>query len=118
MRYEADVQATHATPFTLNGVWFNRLRCDNPQYASMRDVPKHESQLAKQKLMQLATSFVGRQLTLQRQNNRIVTHTAHGNLFGYVKRGQERLIDSAEKLTITHVRATKDGNINALVMPV
>ena len=107
----------NAVPLSLSGTWFNLLRVQQPQLQQMGDVSKRESIAAKRRLMQIAPKFVDQVLSLEMRDKRLVARTARGNLFGYVKKGQERFVSSAKTLQFTHIRATKDGNINAVVVP-
>ncbi len=106
-----------AIPLALSGTWFNLLRVQKPHLQQMRDASKQESMTAKRRLMQIAPKFVDQVLSLEIRDTRLVAWTARGNLFGYVKQGQESLIGRAKALQITHICATKDGNINAIVIP-
>ncbi|MGB1251417.1 MAG: Rho termination factor N-terminal domain-containing protein [Candidatus Promineifilaceae bacterium] len=106
-----------AVPLSLSGTWFNLLRVQHPNFTRMGDVSKRDSLAAKRQLMQLAPKFVDQVLSLELRDKRLVARTARGNLFGYVTKGQERFVASATSLRITHIRATKDGNINAVVIP-
>ena len=110
-------ESTNAIPLSVNGTWFNLHRLKHPQIRSMGDVSKRDAVAAKRRLMQVVSKFVDQVLSLELRDKRLVARTAHGNLFGYVAKGQERFVGRAKALRVTHIRATKDGNINAVVIP-
>ena len=83
----------------------------------MSGVSKRDALIAKRRLIQIAPKFVDQVLSLELRDKRLVARTSHGNLFGYVAKGQERFVGRAKALRVTHIRATKDGNINAVVIP-
>lgn len=113
--WQDKASSTSLVPLSVNGVWFNYARCQNVAYAKMCDVPKQVAKMIKRKLVQIAPKMVGRTLSVQTVDGRIVVRTEHNNLFGYVKRGQEQLINGFETVVIRHLTVTTDGNVNAIV---
>ena len=51
-----------------------------------------------------------------RQDNRLLAHTAQGNLFGYIAKGQEAALADAAALRVVYAAATADGNVQAVVV--
>ena len=49
-------------------------------------------------------------------DDRLTTHTEHGNLFAYVKPGQELRAAASAAWRINHAQA-KDGNLLAVLTP-
>ncbi len=72
-------------PVTINGTWFNLLKATSKQkYETMGDVPLTVREKAKDRVAELAqTAWPGLVLsTTVNADNRVVTHTSQGNLFG------------------------------------
>jgi hypothetical protein len=116
--WQDEAAVTPLIPLSLNGVWFNYARCQNASYTKMSDVPKQVAAQLKHKLAQLAPRLVGRTLTVQLFDGRMVTRTEHDNLFGFVKRGQEQLLNGVAAVVIRHMAVTQDGNVQTIVEPV
>jgi hypothetical protein len=75
-------------PVRLNGTWLNLLNATGPkQYQRMGDVPPAEREQAKALVADYAaTKFQGMRLTTAvTDDNRVITRTPRGNLFGYVR---------------------------------
>ena len=47
-------------------------------------------------------AFRGVELTVERRNNRLLTHTPQGNLFGYIAKGQEDAVAAAAVLRVVY----------------
>ncbi|MBK8935385.1 MAG: hypothetical protein IPM76_24315 [Chloroflexi bacterium] len=76
-------------PVRINGTWLNLLNARRAEpYVRMSDVPPAEREQAKTRVAAYAaTKFQGMALTTAvTDDNRVITRTPHGNLFGYVQR--------------------------------
>lgn len=104
-------------PVTINGTWFNLLNVTSKQkYGTMGDVPLAVRQQAKERVAELAqTTWPGMTLTTHvNDNNRVVTHTPQGNLFGYVHRDHELLAVKHDQWQVAWAMAL-DGNVRAIL---
>ncbi len=105
-----------AVPIQLNAVWFNWLLAQGHKFTAMNQVGKALRDKAKARIAAMADSLSGTILhTAVTDDNRIITHTEHGNLFGYVKRGQELRAAASKSWKIIHAVET-DGNILAVLV--
>ncbi|MCP4362328.1 MAG: hypothetical protein GY796_30345, partial [Chloroflexi bacterium] len=111
------VQACPGVPVTFNGTWFNYYRIQQPDVKRMSQIPPAVRKQVKTKVKQMAeTTFTGMPLTIRRnENGRAVAVTAHGNLFGYVKRTHEEMACRQEEWRIAWATAV-DGNVNAILV--
>jgi hypothetical protein len=106
-------------PVRLNGVWLNLLNATGKrQYARMSDVPPVERDQAKARIADyVQDKFRGMMLfTEVTDNNRVVTRTPHGNLFGYVQRDHELHAIRHDQWQIAWATAV-DGNLLAVLAP-
>ncbi len=109
-------------PITLSGVWFNWYKTTLRQPAElpkrMSDVSSAAREKAKTHIAALAEDkFVGMVLeTAVTETHRVATYTSHGNLFGYVQKGQELLAARHNQWRIAWATAV-DGNIRAILTP-
>jgi hypothetical protein len=104
-------------PVTFNGVWFNWLRATQPKMpAKMGQIPLALRQQAKDRISQYAQKqFVGMTLTTSvAENNRVITYTPQGNLFGYVHRDHELLAVRKSQWQVAWAMAV-DGNVRAIL---
>ncbi|MCO5193079.1 MAG: hypothetical protein M9930_07285 [Anaerolineae bacterium] len=114
-----DTPTPQAVAVTIVGTWFNWLRATkSAAYEQMGAVPQQLSQQAKQRLSAQIWRFQGVELTVERRNNRLLTHTPQGNLFGYIAKGQEDAVAAAAVLRVVYATVTTDGNVQAVVVRV
>lgn len=120
---EAPCRHCAGVPVTFQGVWFNlhktTIRDLDAMPQRMSDVSPTDREKAKTRVAELAQSrFVNMVLrTAVADDNRIITRTPHGNLFGYVQKGQELLAARHETWRIAWATAV-DGNVRAILQPV
>ena len=103
----------------LNGVWLNWLNSRNGrQYTRMSDVPPAERDQAKARIADFVQDrFRGMMLTTEvTDNDRVVTRTPHGNLFGYVQRDHELAAIRYDQWRIAWAHVV-DGNVHAILEP-
>jgi hypothetical protein len=117
----ADEPNRHAAgvPVKLNGVWLNWLNATAERpYTRMSDVPPAERNLAKARIADyVQEQFRGMMLTTEvTDNDRVVTRTPHGNLFGYVQRDHELAAIRYDQWRIAWAHAI-DGNVLAVLEP-
>lgn len=112
--YEENIPTV--VPLQLNGVWFNWLKSQGHHFSRMSDVPAALRDRAKAKIEEIAaSSLLGTVLeTAVTDNDRIITKTQHGNLFGYVQKGQELIAAASSRWSIQSAIA-QDGNLFAVV---
>ncbi|MCA9922872.1 MAG: hypothetical protein KC421_10890, partial [Anaerolineales bacterium] len=82
---EEDCPKCAGVPVRLNGVWLNLLNATgDQQYSRMSEVPPAQREQAKARIADyVQDKFRGMMLfTEVTDNNRVVTRTPHGNLFG------------------------------------
>ncbi|MBX3059874.1 MAG: hypothetical protein KF770_25760, partial [Anaerolineae bacterium] len=106
-------------PVRISGVWFNWLRVTRPDTPeSMSLVPKPERAQAKARIADFVQDkFRGMMLTTEvTDNNRVVTRTPHGNLFGYVQRDHELAAIRHDQWRIAWAHVV-DGNVHAILQP-
>jgi hypothetical protein len=106
-------------PVRLNGVWLNLLNATSPRpYTRMGDVPPAEREQAKARIADYApTKFHGMVLTTAvTDDNRVITRTPRGNLFGYVQRDHELAAIRHDQWCIAWATAV-DGNVLAVLVP-
>ncbi len=106
-------------PVRISGVWFNWLRATRPDTPeSMSLVPKPERDQAKARIADFVQDkFRGMMLTTEvTDNNRVVTRTPHGNLFGYVQRDHELAAIRHDQWCIAWAHVV-DGNVHAILQP-
>ena len=106
-------------PVRLNGVWLNWLNSRNGhQYTRMSDVPPAERDQAKARIADFVQDkFRGMMLfTEVTDNNRVVTRTPHGNLFGYVQKDHELAAIRYDQWQIAWATAV-DGNLLSVLTP-
>jgi hypothetical protein len=116
---EADCPKSAGVPVKLNGVWLNLLNATGKrQYARMSDVPPVERDQAKARIADFVQDeFRGMMLfTEVTDNNRVVTRTPHGNLFGYVQKDHELHAIRHDQWQIAWATAV-DGNLLAVLAP-
>jgi hypothetical protein len=84
----------------------------------MADVPPAERDLAKARIADyVQAQFRGMMLTTEvTSNDRVVTRTPHGNLFGYVQRDHELAAIRHDQWRIAWAHAI-DGNVLAVLEP-
>ncbi len=84
----------------------------------MGDVPPAERQRAKTRIANYVQDrFLGMLLTTEvTDNNRIITRTPQGNLFGYVQRDHELAAVRHDQWRIAFATAV-DGNVHAVLQP-
>ncbi|MCB9005780.1 MAG: hypothetical protein H6656_00070 [Ardenticatenaceae bacterium] len=117
----ADEPQRHAAgvPVRLNGVWLNWLNATGKRpYARMADVPLTERTQAKARIADyVQDAFRGLLLTTEvMDNDRVVTRTPQGNLFGYVQRDHELAAIRYDQWRIAWAHAI-DGNVLAVLEP-
>jgi hypothetical protein len=119
--YQEQPQARcSGVPVRLNGVWLNLLNATNGrQYTRMSDVPAEERMRAKARIADFVQErFRGMMLfTEVTDQDRVITRTPHGNLFGYVQRDHELAAIRYDRWRIAWATAV-DGNVWALLSPV
>lgn len=106
-------------PVRLNGVWLNLLNATGKQqYTRMSDVPVAERDQAKARIADFVQErFRGMMLTTEvTDNDRVVTRTPHGNLFGYVQKDHELAAIRYDQWRIAWAHAI-DGNVLAVLEP-
>ena len=106
-------------PVTINGVWYNLLRAtcaDTP--AQMSLVPPPQREAAKARIADyVQEQFRGLLLTTAvTDNDRVITRTPQGNLFGYVQRDHELAAIRYDRWRIAWAAAV-DGNVLAIMEP-
>lgn len=108
-----------AVAVQVNGTWFNWLRATYPDTPNeMSDVPPATRTWAKQQVACLAAGeWQGLRLAVRAQEGRLVLETPHGNLFGYVQRGQEARLAARRAWRVGWATA-KDGNVQLVMQPV
>ncbi len=84
----------------------------------MGQVSKAEREQAKARIAGYVTDrFVGMELTTAvTEYNRVITHTPHGNLFGYVQRDHELYAVRHDRWRFAWAMAV-DGNVRAILEP-
>jgi hypothetical protein len=106
-------------PVRLNGVWLNLLNATGGrQYQKMSEVPAEERQKAKARIADFVQDQFRDMLlfTEVTDENRVVTRTPHGNLFGYVQRDHELAAVRYDQWRIAWAYAV-DGNVWAVLAP-
>jgi hypothetical protein len=106
-------------PVQINGTWANWLAARNGRsYSRMSDIPAGEREQAKARIADYVQSrFRGMMLTTEvTDNNRVITRTPHGNLFGYVQRDHELYAIRHDQWRIAWAHAI-DGNVLAILEP-
>ncbi|MBK8904442.1 MAG: hypothetical protein IPM53_24905 [Anaerolineaceae bacterium] len=112
-------QQAAGVPVRLNGVWLNLLNATAKRpYTRMADVPPVERNQAKARIADYVQErFRGMMLTTEVTNNdRVVTRTPHGNLFGYVQKDHELAAIRHDQWRIAWAHAI-DGNVLAVLEP-
>ncbi|MFZ1400254.1 MAG: hypothetical protein WAS33_25345, partial [Candidatus Promineifilaceae bacterium] len=117
----ADEPQRHAAgvPVRLNGVWLNWLNATGKRpYARMADVPLTERNQAKARIADyVQDAFRGLLLTTEvTDNERVITRTPQGNLFGYVQKDHELAAIRYDQWRIAWAHAI-DGNVLAVLEP-
>ncbi|NKQ37568.1 MAG: hypothetical protein HF973_18385 [Chloroflexi bacterium] len=116
---EADCPKCAGVPVRLNGVWLNWLNAQNGrQYTRMSDVPAAQRDQAKARIADFVQDkFRGMMLfTEVTDNNRVITRTPYGNLFGYVQRDHELHAVRYDQWRIAWAHAI-DGDVLAVLEP-
>lgn len=116
---DAPAVRSAGVPVRLNGVWLNWLNSRNGrQYTRMSDVPPAERDQAKARIADFVQDrFRGMMLTTEvTDNDRVVTRTPHGNLFGYVQRDHELAAIRYDQWRIAWAHVV-DGNVHAILEP-
>ena len=116
---DAPAVRSAGVPVRLNGVWFNYANVVNGrQYTRMSDVPPAERDQAKARIADFVQErFRGMLLTTEvTDNDRVVTRTPLGNLFGYVQRDHELAAIRYDQWRIAWAQAV-DGNVLAVLTP-
>lgn len=114
----AQILEMSEAPLILRNVWFNYLRADyerarKPAPEQMQTVSQEEEERAKTEISQLAqTRFRGLELSISKQDERLVAQTMHGRLFAYLPKEEERFTEGA-KLRICYALA-KDGHLTVI----
>ncbi|MCA9947090.1 MAG: hypothetical protein KC449_26600, partial [Anaerolineales bacterium] len=107
-------------PVRISGVWFNWLRATRPDTpATMSLVPKPQRDQAKARIADyVQDKFRGMMLfTEVTDNNRVVTRTPHGNLFGYVQKDHELAAIRHDQWRIAWAHVV-DGNVYSILEPI
>ncbi|MCA9995440.1 MAG: hypothetical protein KDE56_06830, partial [Anaerolineales bacterium] len=99
-------------PLQINGVWFNWLKSQGHHFSSMSSVPAALRDKAKAKIAELSNGRLSGQVitTAVTDGDRVTTHTAAGNLFGFVQKGQELVAAASPRWSIQSAIA-HDGNL-------
>ena len=116
---EADCPQCAGVPVRLSGVWLNLLNATGKRrYARMSDVPPAQREQAKARIADyVQEKFRGMMLfTEVTDNNRVITRTPQGNLFGYVQRDHELHAVRYDQWRIAWAHAI-DGNVLAVLEP-
>ena len=116
---EVDCPQCAGVPVRLNGVWLNLLNATGKRrYARMSDVPLAQREQAKARIADyVQDKFRGMMLfTEVTDNNRVITRTPQGNLFGYVQRDHELHAVRYDQWRIAWAHAI-DGNVLAVLEP-
>lgn len=116
---DAPAVRSAGVPVRLNGVWLNWLNSRNGrQYTRMSDVPPAERDQAKARIADFVQDrFRGMMLfTEVADNNRVITRTPHGNLFGYVQKDHELAAIRYDQWRIAWAHVV-DGNVHAILEP-
>ena len=106
-------------PVRINGTWANWLAARNGRsYERLSDIPAHERESSKARIADFVQNrFRGMVLTTEvTDNNRVITRTPHGNLFGYVQRDHELYAIRHDRWRIAWAHAI-DGNVLAILEP-
>ncbi|MBK8986300.1 MAG: hypothetical protein IPM39_09500 [Chloroflexi bacterium] len=121
LQYHEEPMARRAgVPVRINGTWLNLLNATGPkQYTRMGDVPSAMREQAKALIADYAaTKFQGMALTTAvTDDNRVITRTPRGNLFGYVQRDHELAAIRHDQWRIAWATAV-DGNVLAVLVPI
>lgn len=107
-------------PVRISGVWFNWLRATRPDTpATMSLVPKPQRDQAKARIADyVQDKFRGMMLfTEVTDNNRVVTRTPLGNLFGYVQKDHELAAIRHDQWRIAWAHVV-DGNVYSILEPI
>jgi hypothetical protein len=107
-------------PVQLNGVWFNLQRVLKPGTPDkMSLMPKPIREEAKKRVADYVTErFIGMTLyTAVTDDDRVITRTEHGNLFGFVQPDHELYALRHDQWKIAWATAV-DGNVRAILQPV
>jgi hypothetical protein len=104
-------------PVRINGTWLNWLNSRNGHhFTHMSQVPAAVREQAKARIADFVQKeFLG--LTLHTEvtdENRVITRTQHGNLFGYVQRDHELAAVRHDRWRIAWA-AANDGNVLAIL---
>ena len=79
----------------------------------MSDIPKEQSQWAKEQVTKLArTQFHNLTLIIRTEGERKIAITEQGSIFGYIAREDTDALD--ETITI-HFGIVKDGNLKCII---
>jgi hypothetical protein len=117
---EAPCSRSAGVPVRINGTWLNWLNSRNGhRYIRMSDVPPAERDRAKARIADFVQDeFLGMMLfTEVTGDDRVITRTPHGNLFGYVQRDHELAAIRYDQWRIAWATAV-DGNVLAVLEPV
>jgi hypothetical protein len=104
-------------PVRINGTWLNWLNSRNGHsYTSMSQVPAAVREQAKARIADFVQKeFLGLTLSTEvTDENRVITRTPHGNLFGYVQRDHELAAVRHDCWRIAWA-AANDGNVLAIL---
>jgi hypothetical protein len=114
---EAPCSRSAGVPVRINGTWLNWLNSRNGhRYIRMSDVPPAERDRAKARIADFVQDeFLGMMLfTEVTGDDRVITRTPHGNLFGYVQRDHELAAIRHDRWRIAWATAV-DGNVLAIL---
>lgn len=116
--YQEESDAYSAgVPIRLNGVWLNWLNAQNGRrYSHMSQVPPVEREQAKAHLADIVQSQIqGMMLSTEvTENDRVLTRTPRGNLFGYVQPDHELVAIRHAQWRIAWAHVV-DGNVHAIL---
>jgi hypothetical protein len=120
LHYRETSTGSVGVPVRISGVWFNFLRAtqpDTPERMSL--VPRPQREQAKARIADyVQDKFRDMLLTTEiTDNNRVITRTPHGNLFGYVQRDHELAAIRHDQWRIAWAHVI-DGNIQAILQPI
>jgi hypothetical protein len=104
-------------PVRINGTWLNWLNSRNGHhYTHMSQVPASEREQAKARIADFVQNeFLGLTLSTEvTDENRVITRTPYGNLFGYVQRDHELAAVRHDRWRIAWATAS-DGNVLAIL---
>lgn len=102
----------------LTNVWFNSLKaqgkvdCELPSQITDKSIAK----LAKQQVSQWAQagSFIGKQFTVTRKDNRQMLTSEKGHVLGYITEDQTDMLEDGRIIRMNITQSDNDGNLTVI----